>query len=303
MTSGVFMKHPKTPPANPALVRARHALQLYSQEAFAAAYDDAARALGCRTSISVRQVRRWETASPPWPHPEARRVLEALFGCPVAMLGFVAPGTAPNGEPHDDCTRLFDEGPERLRRLMDLEADSLSIRSYEPQVVPGLLQSPNYALANAYMNKPTLTLTAAYERQRLRLERSQRLLSRDLPTSFIIPEVALQRPVGGLATMAEQLDHLLGIVTRYEHVRIQVLTTSAPIVESVPLYLLDMLPGRMVAWIEGRPGSVLMTSPNDTADLELIFDRLATVALDPAASLELVDRMRREACVAIETRL
>ncbi len=41
--------------------------------------------------MTPRTVRRWESASPPWPHPEHAAALEALFHCPITDLGFVAP--------------------------------------------------------------------------------------------------------------------------------------------------------------------------------------------------------------------
>ncbi|MYV99122.1 helix-turn-helix transcriptional regulator [Streptomyces sp. SID3343] len=78
-------------PGNPALVAARHAKGWHSQEEFAEAFDLGAQRLGERVAVSPRQVRRWESAKPGWPHPPARRVLAALFETPVERLGFVPP--------------------------------------------------------------------------------------------------------------------------------------------------------------------------------------------------------------------
>ncbi|WP_268812515.1 Scr1 family TA system antitoxin-like transcriptional regulator [Embleya scabrispora] len=126
-----------------------------------------------------------------------------------------------------------------------------------------------------------------------------------------MPDVSCQCPqahgacraVGGLATLAEQLEHLLDLAARFESVRIQVLPSSSPVASSIPLYLLESSPGKMVAWIDMRSGSALVTGPDDTAELRVLFERLEGAALDPAASLELIDRKRREACTAIETSL
>lgn len=62
-----------------------------SQAALAEAVTEAARSIGLRISVTPRTVRRWESATPPWPHPEHAAALEALFQRPVTDLGFVAP--------------------------------------------------------------------------------------------------------------------------------------------------------------------------------------------------------------------
>ncbi|WP_045374362.1 helix-turn-helix domain-containing protein [Mycobacterium kyorinense] len=76
---------------NARLRAARQGLGLRSQAALAEAVTEAARSIGLRISVTPRTVRRWESASPPWPHPEHAAALEALFHCPITDLGFVAP--------------------------------------------------------------------------------------------------------------------------------------------------------------------------------------------------------------------
>ncbi|MFD0407709.1 multiprotein-bridging factor 1 family protein [Kitasatospora sp. NPDC127116] len=63
----------------------------YSQESFAAAFLDMARRMDVRATVSVRHLRRWESANPPLPHPGQQAVLEALLGVPLAELGFAVP--------------------------------------------------------------------------------------------------------------------------------------------------------------------------------------------------------------------
>lgn len=85
------------PQGNPLLIAARRAQGWYSQTEFAEAFNLRAHDLGERAAVSVRQVRRWESAAPPWPRPDARRVLAALFGKPIEQLGFVPPHTGARG--------------------------------------------------------------------------------------------------------------------------------------------------------------------------------------------------------------
>jgi len=76
---------------NTALRSARQALGLRSQQQLADAVTRAGNSIGLRISINARTVRRWESASPPWPHPDHQAALEALFQRPVTELGFTPP--------------------------------------------------------------------------------------------------------------------------------------------------------------------------------------------------------------------
>ncbi|GAA2305325.1 hypothetical protein OHT20_14460 [Streptomyces caniferus] len=65
----------------------------YTQETFTATFAREAARLGIDASVSVRQLRRWEGESPPpLPHPSQQAVLEAMFGLPLAEMGFDVPG-------------------------------------------------------------------------------------------------------------------------------------------------------------------------------------------------------------------
>ncbi|WP_372410844.1 XRE family transcriptional regulator [Streptomyces luteireticuli] len=77
------------PLGNTQFITARLRLGWHSQADVAAAYEHHAVALGESATITVRQVRRWESATPGWPNTVARRVLRAMFGVPLEELGFV----------------------------------------------------------------------------------------------------------------------------------------------------------------------------------------------------------------------
>ncbi|MFI1378309.1 hypothetical protein [Embleya sp. NPDC020886] len=75
-------------PGNPVFVAARHQRGWHSQQRLADAFEQRAAECGFRIAVSVRQVRRWESAEPPWPSSDYQTVLESLFGLPLTMLGF-----------------------------------------------------------------------------------------------------------------------------------------------------------------------------------------------------------------------
>ncbi|GAA0694501.1 hypothetical protein GCM10010193_56430 [Kitasatospora atroaurantiaca] len=80
------------PTGNTALKAARQTAGLSSQQAFADALSAAARQLGMgEVVVSTRQIRRWESDSPPWPQDDYQRLLTQVLHLPVEELGFRAP--------------------------------------------------------------------------------------------------------------------------------------------------------------------------------------------------------------------
>jgi Domain of unknown function (DUF5753) len=84
---------------------------------------------------------------------------------------------------------------ERMHTLVFHETTATSSASYDPLVVPGLLQTQEYAAALIGPDEPWLVI--------LRMERQRALQSR--PFEFFIHEQALRLPVGGNQLMNEQL--------------------------------------------------------------------------------------------------
>ncbi|MFI9806033.1 transcriptional regulator [Streptomyces sp. NPDC052301] len=80
------------PSGNVRLKAARVAAGFNSQQDLADALTRHAKEMGMRgLSIGVRQVRRWESDSPPWPQPDCQRVLVHLLGQNMEALGFTPP--------------------------------------------------------------------------------------------------------------------------------------------------------------------------------------------------------------------
>lgn len=80
------------PAGNTRLKAARQAAGYASQQALADALTRAAPQLGLgHMEVSVRQVRRWESATPPWPHADYQRLLVHVLQLPIEELGFTPP--------------------------------------------------------------------------------------------------------------------------------------------------------------------------------------------------------------------
>ncbi|MEU0937635.1 DUF5753 domain-containing protein [Embleya sp. NPDC005971] len=290
-------------PGNPALVAARLAMGWYSQAEFAAAFEEAASVLGHPVGLSVRNIRRWESANPPRPTAVYQHVLEAMFGRRLAELGFRPldfETEAEEGDRGEGMRDLLNGVPDRLRRLMRLEESALSVFGYETLRFPGVLQSPRCALATIHMHEPGLSPAVAAERLRIRLARAADFAERGVPAWFVVSEAALYHPIGGLPVLAEQLGHVLSMASRWPLLRFQVLPLTSPFTVSSPMMMMETEPGYFAAWLEQLTGSQLVDGPDDIGVFRASFDRLVEAALSPEASLELVDLRRRDVCTALE---
>jgi Domain of unknown function (DUF5753) len=103
-------------------------------------------------------------------------------------------------------------GPE-YAALIALEAQAEQVRWYAPQIVPGLLQTEEYARE---IIRSTLLITPPGEIERrvqVRMTR-QRILDKDEPLklSVVLDEAALSRHIGGAGVMRDQLQHLADVV-------------------------------------------------------------------------------------------
>jgi len=108
--------------------------------------------------------------------------------------------------------RYQDVLPSWFQSYIGLEDSAESIRSFDAQFVPGLLQTEDYALAVIQLGafSPPETDRLLF----LRKERQRRFTSGGLRLLAIIDECALRRPIGSIGLMRAQLEHLLEITVR-----------------------------------------------------------------------------------------
>jgi hypothetical protein len=124
--------------------------------------------------------------------------------------------------PYSDVT------PNWFHRYLGLEATANLIRTYEVQFVPGLLQTEDYARAVVRLGHGSAPEDEIERRVRLRLERQQVLSRPDPPRLWaVVDEAALRRPVGGPRVMRDQLEALIGLVTKASNIRLQVVPLAA----------------------------------------------------------------------------
>ncbi|MFK8908699.1 helix-turn-helix domain-containing protein [Streptomyces sp. YS-3] len=117
--------------------------------------------------------------------------------------------------------------PPQYRDFISLESQASAARTLELSVVPGLLQTPEYARAVTRAALGGVDAARVDSLVEVRLAR-QEVLRADPPLelSAVVDEAALHREVGGAAAMRRQLRHLLA-AARLPQVRLRVLPFSS----------------------------------------------------------------------------
>jgi transcriptional regulator with XRE-family HTH domain len=179
-----------------------------------------------------------------------------------------------------------------------LEAEASGLRSYETDVVHGLLQTTDYALAVLRELRPRDSDEQVARGVDLRMQR-QRLLDSDPPLDLwlILDEGAIRRNIGGAKVMRPQLEHLIQ-ASRWSNVTLQVLgfETGAHAGLVGPFSILQF-PERgdsEVAYTESVGGMIYLEKEREVRACAEAFDRMRAAALSPAASIELIQQVQEE---------
>jgi len=183
----------------------------------------------------------------------------------------------------------------RYLTYVGLEDEAASIRLYNANVVPGLLQTAEYARAVTAAVFPERTLEAVDQEVDARLTRQQ-LLTKENPPEIqvVLDESVLHRTVGGPAVMRAQLHRLLDL-SRLPNVSLHVLpyeSGALPAVETkFNILSFATLEVSDVVFIEGLTGDLYLERPVDVRQYEKVFGMLLEMALGPERANDLITKL------------
>nr|WP_223187550.1 helix-turn-helix transcriptional regulator [Streptomyces sp. CBMA29] len=165
-----------------------------------------------------------------------------------------------------------------------LETEAASLRVFEPQVVPGLLQTPGYAAAMIAGNLPEATPEQVDKRVSVRMRRQQRITDKDMPLRMwaVMDEAALCRKVGDEQVMREQLLHLVEL-SHMPHVTVQVLPFEAGAHPGLSgqfavLEFTDVTDATVV-YLEGVNSDLYLEKDTDVQAYSVMYEHLRAQAL------------------------
>lgn len=180
----------------------------------------------------------------------------------------------------------------------DMEGAATSIRVYSALVVPGLLQTVDYARAVIRAIRVDLEQQEIERRVELRKSRQSFFARGDSPALWaVLDEAALRRVVGGVEVMTAQLQHLVE-ATAIPRVTLQVLPfvagAHAGMDGEFNLYGFVEAADQDVVYIENTMSDVYLESADAIRRYNLLFDHLRAKALDPAHSAEFFAKVAKE---------
>jgi transcriptional regulator with XRE-family HTH domain len=179
-----------------------------------------------------------------------------------------------------------------------LEASAASIRSYEAQVVPGLLQIPEYARTMISRARPDVSMAEIDRRIHVR-EARQSLLTQESPLHLwvVLDEAVFHRLVGGRAVMHKQVVRLIDAAD-LPNVTLQVLPFSfgahAGMDGSFSILSYDEPADPDVVFAENAAGGLFLEKDEELRRYHQIFDHLQVSALPPNETVAFLASLERE---------
>ncbi|WP_329457342.1 helix-turn-helix domain-containing protein [Streptomyces sp. NBC_01497] len=180
-----------------------------------------------------------------------------------------------------------------------LETDAASLRVYEPQVVPGLLQTRDYAEALVAGALPEYAKTDVDKRVGVRMRRQDRIKDAESPLRLwaVVDEGALRRVVGSHQMMREQLEHLIE-QSRLPHVTVQVLPFEMGAHPGISgHYAVLEFPDASdssVVYIEGVTSDLYLEKANDVQRYSVMYEHLRAQALNVEQSRDFISAIAKD---------
>jgi hypothetical protein len=194
--------------------------------------------------------------------------------------------------------RYDDVLPSWFRVAVGLEESASLIRAYEPQVVPGLLQTEDYVRAIIAASFPAASPDYSERRVALRLAR-QDLLRRPEPPEYwvVLEETVLRRPIGGREVMRGQVGHLIDAAGR-PGVTIQVLPFDAGWHPAMyGMFNVFRFPDQAlpdVVYSEGLTSAYYLNKPSETAVYTEALDRMCAQAASRDQTITILYEIMKE---------
>ena len=196
--------------------------------------------------------------------------------------------------------------PEESLAFIGLEAEAVSVAQWQVEVVPGLLQTEDYArqVYAGYQDVVPTTPPGVIERRvRVRMRR-QEILGRDPPLqlSVVMDESVLLRRIGGPEIMRAQLQRLAA-AAELPNVELRVLplsNESSLVADSFVIFSFGTNPAdgsgvlRDVVSTEGVKSETYVEGETDTHLYRLVFQGLVKASLSPWESQVLIRRIAEQ---------
>ncbi|MGW3647084.1 helix-turn-helix domain-containing protein [Streptomyces sp. NPDC000878] len=176
--------------------------------------------------------------------------------------------------------------------VVEMEQHAESIEEWAPMLLPGLLQTKEYAKKVIETGSPWLRPRTVEKQVKARVERAK-LWAREEPPAFwaIVREALIREPLLPPKEMAEQLEHIAHVIRSTQGV-LQLLpetTTAHPLMMGM-IKVMTFPDAPPVVYTEGLHSGQLIDYPPLVRDYRRSYDLLRAAALPPDASLSMIEQ-------------
>ncbi|MFF7678348.1 helix-turn-helix domain-containing protein [Actinacidiphila glaucinigra] len=231
--------------------------------------------------------------------PEDVTALLDVYGVRDQRLREMLAALAGEGDRRGWWHEFREELPSAYRDFISLETDACRARTLETTVVPGLLQTPDYARELTRSVLPQLGPRQIATLVQVRMAR-QAVLRAEPPLELwaVLDEAVLRRSVGGPGVMAAQLSHLVELGS-LPHVHLQVLPFSAGghigVTGPFVIFSFPRIADLDVVVLDHLTSSLYLDQHEDVRAYGAAFNRLRSHALSSEQSLSFISAIRKGA--------
>ncbi|MEU5693790.1 helix-turn-helix transcriptional regulator [Actinosynnema sp. NPDC020468] len=251
----------------------------------------------------------------------SRADVQRTLGCSVSKVGTILRGDtsiAPlelvalldlfgvRGDERADLLHLGEEArrrrpktpwgsaiPDRLRKFFNTEETARRIELYRPDLLHGLVQTEAYARAIIETNS-ALSPTEVDRLVQARMARQTRLTGPNPPDyTLVIRESVLHTPVGTPAVRKAQIARLRELAA-LDHIAIRVVAADAGLTGALYFPFMILTPAgdrAKTVYVETLTDGLLVDEESRISHYESVFAELMDIALGPAETLRLLDRV------------
>ncbi|MDF4250068.1 helix-turn-helix transcriptional regulator [Streptomyces sp. WMMB303] len=205
-----------------------------------------------------------------------------------------------------DTTDTFEQQHREIRhgsllegfpQYVECEVRAAEIRAFEIGIIPGLLQTREYAtvLAESAVNRGAITTDQAEERIALIAER-QAALARTPPPliSVVLDESCIRRPIGAPDVMEAQLERVAEFAGRPNTLlQVAPFTMGARRTFNLPLYILTMADRSLLSYAESAQRGHLERDNRFVLPMLTAYHQLQAAAPSQTESVAMIDQLRK----------
>ncbi|MEU1053455.1 helix-turn-helix transcriptional regulator [Streptomyces sp. NPDC005876] len=180
-----------------------------------------------------------------------------------------------------------------------LETDAESLRTYEPQIITGLLQTRRYAEALIQGALPETSVADIEKRVQVRIRRQERVTAEHNPLRLwvVLDEAALRRIVGNKQIMREQLEYVAEM-SQLPHITVQVLPFDVGAHPGIngqySILEFSDTADSSVVYIEGVTSDLYLEKAHDVQKYTVMYEHLRAQALNVEQSRQRIEDVAKE---------